>query len=338
MDSPFFSVLIPAYNAAEFLQFTLNSVYRQSFADFEIIVVDDGSTDNTLEILRGQTDNRLRFFTQPNSGVSVTRNRAIREGRGKYVALLDGDDAWSEDHLELAARFFRLYPEYVWYLSQAPRCTDISEKDLLRPSNSRGVYTAVNWFLEGVHIPMCSSCVLKRSALPEGDFFPVGIKMYEDNVAFCRLAMLHPMIGFLDSPTARYRIWGGSATDRFEQSRRGQSGVELNALMAQQEMHQSSDCLPEARLFFRYFSYHNWWLRVRAHSMLTWIAEIKLREPVTGKWLTRWLVLFACLSDIFYRIMGKAVRLRYNAVVKEMAREAARQRVILGTSAPTGGE
>ena len=179
-------------------------------------------------------------------------------------------------------------------------------------------------------LPISSGCVVRSSALPVEDIFPAGVKMYGDNVGWSRIALKSPMIGTSDCSTVYYRIWSGAATEQFKVISSGKSGFELDALMWHQQMFNAPDCPLAARLFFRYFSYYNWWSRIRAHSMLSWIAEMKKRELVTGKWLTRWLVLFANLSDIFYRTMGKAVRRRIDSVEKEIAHEAARQRVELG--------
>lgn len=329
-STPLFSIVIPAYNVATFIEFALNSVYQQTYGDYEIIVIDDGSTDGTAEVLRRQTDKRLRLITQQNRGVSYTRNRGIKEAKGKYVALLDGDDAWTHDHLELAARFFELHPEYVWYMSYAPQVREICERDLEIARNERDRYQGINWYLEGAHIPMCSSCVIARSVLGAGDFFPVGIKMYEDNVAFSRLAMKYPMIGFLKSPTAYYRRWGATATDSFRIANNGKSMAGFDALMQHQQMYTHAECPLAAKLFFEYFSLCNWWSRIRGMSLQPWIDEMRQRTPVTGKFLTVWLISFAWLSEIFFRAMGKAVRLKFNSVVRQMEREASRVRKELG--------
>lgn len=330
MDSPFFSVLIPAYNAARYIEFTLKSVYNQTFCDYEIVVVDDGSTDETYELLLQQRDERLRIIRQQNAGECVARNRCIKEARGSYLAFLDADDAWESHHLELAYNFFQQYPRFSWYFAYAERKEQIGEELLNVQLPNSVSYCAKNWFLEVAMLPISSGCVVRSSALPVEDIFPAGVKMYGDNVGWSRIALKSPMIGTSDCSTVFYRIWSGAATEQFKVISSGKSGFELDALMWHQQMFNAPDCPLAARLFFRYFSYYNWWSRIRAHSMLSWIAEMKKRELVTGKWLTRWLVLFANLSDIFYRTMGKAVRRRIDSVEKEIAHEAARQRVELG--------
>lgn len=95
---PAISVIVPTYNAARFLPEALVSVRRQSIAPLEIIVVDDGSTDDTAEWLRHETD--VTYVHQPNQGPSAARNAGIRRARGEFLAFLDADDLWTDDHLE----------------------------------------------------------------------------------------------------------------------------------------------------------------------------------------------------------------------------------------------
>lgn len=100
MSPPLVSVIIPAYNATRTLQETVQSALSQTMSDFEIIIVDDGSSDDTLEVARSIEDERVRVLTQPNGGVAAARNAGIRAASGKYVALLDADDLWVPHKLE----------------------------------------------------------------------------------------------------------------------------------------------------------------------------------------------------------------------------------------------
>lgn len=96
------SIVIPLYNKAHTIVHTLNAVFKQEYQDFEVIIVDDGSTDNGVGIIQQHFhDNRIRIFHQENQGVSVARNRGVEEARCEYVALLDGDrmaSRLSENH------------------------------------------------------------------------------------------------------------------------------------------------------------------------------------------------------------------------------------------------
>ncbi|MBD2425194.1 glycosyltransferase [Phormidium sp. FACHB-1136] len=100
------SVIIPAYNAEKTIKETLESALNQSFRDLEVIVIDDGSTDKTAEIVSGLEDNRIRFFSYPNSGAQISRNRGIEKSTGDYLSFLDADDLWTPDKLE--AQYFAL--------------------------------------------------------------------------------------------------------------------------------------------------------------------------------------------------------------------------------------
>lgn len=97
---PFFSVIIPLYNKEDHIKNTLNSVLSQTFTDFEIIIIDDGSTDNSLSIVKHFKDSRVLIYSQENSGAAKTRNNAIKKAKAKYIALTDADDFWFPNHLE----------------------------------------------------------------------------------------------------------------------------------------------------------------------------------------------------------------------------------------------
>ncbi|MFG1485247.1 glycosyltransferase family A protein [Halobacteriovorax sp. RZ-1] len=94
------SVIIPTYNRAMFLARAIDSVLRQSFQDFELIVIDDGSTDNSKQTVESYSDSRIKYFFQENRGVSAARNLGVKKSSGKYIAFLDSDDEWKEDKLE----------------------------------------------------------------------------------------------------------------------------------------------------------------------------------------------------------------------------------------------
>lgn len=112
-----FSVVIPLYNKQSCIRDTVQSVLNQTFPDFEINIVDDGSTDNSMEVVRQFKDPRIRVFSQPNGGVSSARNYGIRQSREKYIAFLDADDLWHPDYLSEIARLIHKYPGCGLYSS-----------------------------------------------------------------------------------------------------------------------------------------------------------------------------------------------------------------------------
>lgn len=113
--SPLFSVVIPLYNRATTVCDTIRTVLNQSFGDFEIIVVDDGSTDDPQQAIAALGDPRIRLVRQENGGGGSARNRGIDEARGRYIAFLDSDDLFLPHKLEAVARRLEEAPDCVWY-------------------------------------------------------------------------------------------------------------------------------------------------------------------------------------------------------------------------------
>ena len=100
-DAPFFSVVIPTYNCASFLKRSLTSVFNQTFQDFEVVVIDNSSIDNSQELLDSTQDQRLLWFAIQNDGIiAASRNKGIEKAKGKWIAFLDADDVWSSEKLE----------------------------------------------------------------------------------------------------------------------------------------------------------------------------------------------------------------------------------------------
>ena len=105
------SVVIPLYNKAHQIANTLYSVLKQTFRNFEIVVVDDGSTDNSVQEVEKVNDIRIRIIHQKNAGVSAARNKGIEEARYNLIAFLDADDEWKPEYLETQYNLFLKYPQ-----------------------------------------------------------------------------------------------------------------------------------------------------------------------------------------------------------------------------------
>jgi len=111
-DTPTVSIITPTYNRAKFIKDAIDSVLDQSFSDWELLIVDDGSTDNTSELLTAyEGDTRIYYIKQPNRGQSIARNVALSRARGKYIGFLDSDDTWYPDKLERQCAFLEAHPE-----------------------------------------------------------------------------------------------------------------------------------------------------------------------------------------------------------------------------------
>ena len=105
------SIVIPLYNKEKLIANTLRAVLGQTYQDFEIVIVNDGSTDNSVAEVNKIADRRIRLINQANAGVSAARNRGIEEARGEYIALLDADDQWLPEYLATQMRLSEAYPE-----------------------------------------------------------------------------------------------------------------------------------------------------------------------------------------------------------------------------------
>ncbi len=112
---PRYSIVIPTYNGAESVSDTLRSCFEQDMSDLEVVIVDDGSTDNTLEVLRAIDDPRLVIVEQENAGPAAARNHGMRKAQGQYIAFLDSDDIWYPDFLTEVDKIYQQSPDKLVY-------------------------------------------------------------------------------------------------------------------------------------------------------------------------------------------------------------------------------
>jgi glycosyltransferase involved in cell wall biosynthesis len=109
---PATSIIIPTYNRSALVKETVNSVLKQTFSDFEILIIDDGSTDSTREVIKSLKDSRLKYIYQNNSGVSSARNLGLKIARGQFICFLDSDDLWPENFLQTMTVNLQNNPQY----------------------------------------------------------------------------------------------------------------------------------------------------------------------------------------------------------------------------------
>ena len=112
---PFFSIIIPLYNKEKFIENTIQSALNQTFLDFELIVVSDGSTDRSLELVKAFKDQRIKIYTIRNGGVSKARNFGIQKASTNLIVLLDADDLWKSNHLEELYNLRKAHPNCGLY-------------------------------------------------------------------------------------------------------------------------------------------------------------------------------------------------------------------------------
>ena len=180
------SVVIPLYNKERSIERTIQSVLNQSYTDYELIVVNDGSTDRSSNVVERMNVERMKVISQANAGVSAARNRGIMEAKGDYVAFLDGDDLWDEDFLKEMVRLIEDYPGKSIY---GLGCEQIKrgEKPILKEKYYRG---ESGWSYDTMAFTGSSACANKQDAIDVG-LFDTRMTHGEDLDMWWRLMLLH---------------------------------------------------------------------------------------------------------------------------------------------------
>jgi len=199
--SPLFSVIIPVYNRERFIARAIESVLAQTFKDFELIIVDDGSTDDTPTIIKNYP---ATIITQPNRGVSAARNAGIKAARGQIIALLDSDDEWKKEKLAIQADFFARHPEYK--IHQTDEIWIRNGKFL----NKKKIHQKKEGFIFYDSLHLClispSAVAIKRELFDEVGLFREDFEVCEDYELWLRITKRYP-IGY--SPQKAVVKYGG---------------------------------------------------------------------------------------------------------------------------------
>lgn len=200
---PRVSVVIPAYNCASFIPETLESVFAQTYRDLEIILVDDGSTDDTQSVVAPYLD-RITCIRQKNGGLPAARNTGIRTAKGEFIALLDADDSWVADKLERQLPRFGDAEVGIVYSDFSVRYADgrFQQSYLVnRPLASEG-YVLENYIRSRFLFP--STMVIRQKCLEEFGLFDEEMLACEDIELFARICSRWK-VARIDAPlTVRY--------------------------------------------------------------------------------------------------------------------------------------
>ena len=202
-----YSVIVPLYNKAPYVRKALESIVSQTFTDLECIVINDGSSDNSLEVVKNFVDEfkiydiRFKIVDQINAGVSAARNNGVKESKGEYVCFLDADDWWKPTFLEEMDKLIKEYPDagiyasnYIYY---KPGKTHVAL------SLPRGYINYPDAYLHG-EMPVTSiTTCLPRKVFDEMGGFPIGIKLGEDFLLWAKTAIKYK-VAFCEKPLAYY--------------------------------------------------------------------------------------------------------------------------------------
>ena len=193
-----FSVVIPLYNKEHYIEATIRSVLSQTCQDFEVIVVDDGSKDNSLALARKYESDRVRVIAQENQGVSVARNTGIENARGKFIAFLDADDQWQAHYLATIQGLTDQYPEsdiFVTAYTVDMGNGKVHYSTRLEPET--GCLPSY-WLTlaKGYDFVWTSATVIRRSALIRAGLFKPGEKIGQDLDMWARVARFNPKVAY----------------------------------------------------------------------------------------------------------------------------------------------
>lgn len=220
--TPFFSVIITVFNKQNYIKSTLESVLNQTFKKFEIIIVNDGSTDKSIRVINSITDKRINVISIKNSGASVSRNTGIKEAKGNYIALLDGDDLWKNTFLETIHKATKVFKEQMVFT------TALAQKynTKIVPANycfkQNETYRLHNYFKSSLKFSILtsSSIVFSREIIKKTGLFDSTIVSGEDTDMWIRIGLKYKVL-FINKTLVHYRYINESLSNTtFEASKK----------------------------------------------------------------------------------------------------------------------
>ena len=216
---PKVSVVIPAYNCARFLEDAVKSVLAQKYENFELIIIDDGSTDETVEVI-SRFSGPVRCIRQQNQGRAQARNVGLRNATGVYIAFLDADDIWEPDHLARSVQFLETHPS-IGLVHGEVKAIDADGQELVHKSllriyrqerKRRGDYFSLLF----CYAIFSSAVVFRRVCLERTGFFDPAFQICEDYEWYLRFS-LYSQIGLMEKPsTAKYRLHSGNVVSQYD--------------------------------------------------------------------------------------------------------------------------
>lgn len=196
-----FSVVIPLYNKELSIESTVQSILDQSFRDFELIIVNDGSKDKSLTVVEKFKDERIRIFTKENGGECSARNYGIKMAKREWIAFIDADDLWKKDHLFIISQLILKYPDKSVFATSI-RNTDEEY------TNQFVSYVIEDYFVDALkkeRIITSSSSVINKNCFLEVGYFNENYKLGGDLDMWCRLAKKYSFVKSLVY-TSLYRL------------------------------------------------------------------------------------------------------------------------------------
>jgi glycosyltransferase involved in cell wall biosynthesis len=311
MKHPKVSVVIPTYNRATTVPRAIESVLAQTVTDLEVIVVDDGSSDDTGKVLGEMFGNRIRYHAQANQGASVARNRGVQEARGEWIAFLDSDDLWEKEKLEWQLKALQqfapqcggCYTDTRFFNHPETRTMFQLVEQEYRHEGTMGVNADVLQRLVrpgGAGMVIClSSLVARADAVRKTGGFDPKLMYSQDSEFMFRLAMLtgfcyvnRPLVRFDRSPAEIRHVGVQSEWNKFEfwlqDSQRRLEGL----LRLSEGLPSKVQKLIRKQLGSVHSGWTNWYLETgqygKAREAVSRAAQLDLTFNVAVKWLLTW--------------------------------------------------
>jgi glycosyltransferase involved in cell wall biosynthesis len=190
--APFFSVIIPLYNKEKYILKTLESVINQSFKNFEVIIVDDGSTDESFALIENIEDIRIKIFRVENQGASSARNYGMQKAKSDYIAFLDADDLWLNNHLQVLFDLIQEFPEAgLFSTGYLISYNSHKKRAVIKgfPDEFKGITT--NFFKNNLYASIVNSSIsaIKKSVLKNVNGFDLNLRSGQDTDFWIRIAL-----------------------------------------------------------------------------------------------------------------------------------------------------
>ncbi|MDT8447466.1 MAG: glycosyltransferase [bacterium] len=284
------SVIMPAYKAEAYIKEAISSVISQTYRDWELLVIDDGSPDRSGELAASFGDPRIQVIAQENAGVSVARNRGLEQAQGDWIAFLDADDIWLPEKLELQLAAAQradqpsiVYSDFVAF-DEAGNEQRPKYLRLFPPEKQQG------WVLETMlqhNFMGLLTVMLPREALKKVGVFSTSLGQGEDWDLWIRLAEFYPFV-YVPKSLARYREHAGGLSKDYEPNERALTQVYQTHLLAKGNTEQKRFGM---WLFYRHMA-HGFARQGKATmAQDRWRKAVALRPWALQSW-TSWVYLW----------------------------------------------
>ncbi|MGK7900453.1 MAG: glycosyltransferase [Hormoscilla sp.] len=296
---PLISVIIPVYNGEKTIRETIESILNQTFSDFELIVINDGSTDTTLSIVNSIQDPRLKVFSYPNGGASASRNRGIARATGEYISFIDADDLWTPDKLEAQFKALQENQEaavaYSW-----TNCIDESSK-FLHPGGYITLNGDVYAHMLVVNFLICgSNPLIRRQALDEVGEFDKSLMGTEDWDMWLRLAARFHFVA-VPTPQILYRQVADSVSSNIvRQEREILKAIDIAFARAPESLqHLKKPALANKYKYLIYKALQGKPAREKGFTAVRFLGQAILNDPSLLRYRVVWKVLLKAGATCF---------------------------------------